>query len=96
MCIGQLKFINIKNGIDKRRALIGILVNKYDYDETNTIIDIINSRFDKENINDNYQRITVASEFADNIECLIDVISINSISIYSYIVSTFNNVNYKI
>jgi hypothetical protein len=88
-CINNLKFLDIKNDIDKRRTLIRMLIDDYDYDETNMIVRIINDRFDIENINDNFQRAKVASEFADRIQSLIEVISVDAISTNSYIQNTF-------
>lgn len=88
-CINNLKLVDIKNGIDKRRTLVQILINKYDYDKTNMIIRIINSKFNLEKINDDYQRARVAHKFADNIEDLMDAISIDTIDADSYIKSNF-------
>ena len=90
-CINNLKFLDIKNGIDKRRILKRMLVDDYDYDKTNMILRIINDKFDLENINDNTQRARVASAFADGIEDLIDVISLYNISTNSYTKATFEN-----
>jgi hypothetical protein len=88
-CIDNLKFLDIKNGIDKRRTLTRMLIDDYDYDETNMIVRIINDRFDIENIKDNTQREKVASEFANGIRSLIEVISVDAISTNSYIQNTF-------
>lgn len=90
-CINNLKFIDIKNGIDKRRTLILMLIDDYDYDKTNMIVRIINDKFDSENINNNTQRVRVASAFADGIQNLIKVISVDTISTNSYIQTTFQN-----
>lgn len=90
-CINNLKFIDIKNGIDKRRTLILMLIDDYDYDKTNMIVRIINDKFDSENINNNTQRVRVASAFADGIQNLIEVISVDTISTNSYIQTTFQN-----
>lgn len=90
-CINNLKFLDIKNGIDKRRILERMLVDVYDYDKTNMILRIIRDKFDLENINNNTQRAKVASAFADDIEDLIDVISLYRISTNSYTKATFEN-----
>lgn len=90
VCINNLKFLDIKNGIDKRRVLQKMLVEDYDYDETNMIMRIIEDKFNGENINDNSQKAKVCAEFADNINGLIDVIAINSISTVTYIHDTFS------
>ena len=89
--INNLKFLDIKNGIDKRKTLIRKLIDEYDYNETNMIDRIIHDKFDTEKITDDNQRVKVAAEFADNIQGLIDVISINSMSLKSYIQTTFEH-----
>lgn len=88
-CINNLKFLDIKNGIDKRRTLTRMLVDDYDYDETNMIMRIINDKFDVENISNNRQRVKVASEFADNVQGLIEVMSVDTICTNTYIKDTF-------
>ena len=90
-CINNLKLVDIKNGIDKRRILTKMLIDDYDYDETNMIIRIVNDKFDLENINNNTQRARVASAFADNIQNLIEVISVDTIGTNSYIQTTFQS-----
>ena len=90
-CINNLKFLDIKNGIDKRRTLTLMLIDDYDYDKTNMIVRIINDKFDSENIYNNIQRARVASAFADGIQNLIEVISVDTISTNSYIQTTFQN-----
>ena len=90
-CINNLKLLDIKNGVDKRKTLLRMLVNDYDYDDTNMIIRIINDKFDSEKIMDNNQRVRVATEFADNIQKLIETISINTVSTNGYIQNTFLN-----
>lgn len=90
-CINNLKFLDINSGIDKRRTLIRMLIKDYDYDETNMIVRIINDKFDIEKITDGSQRARVAADFADGIQSLIEVISIDTISTNSYIQDTFQN-----
>ncbi len=90
-CINNLKFLDINSGIDKRRTLIRMLIKDYDYDETNMIVRIINDKFDIEKITDGSQRASVAADFADGIQSLIEVISIDTISTNSYIQDTFQN-----
>lgn len=90
-CINNLKLLDIKNGIDKRRTLTRMLVDDYDYDETNMIMRIINDKFDVENISNNNQRVKVASEFADNVQGLIEVMSVDALSTNTYIENTFQN-----
>ena len=88
-CIDNLKLVEIKNGINKRRTLTRMLIRDYDYDDANMIVRIINGKFDLEGIKDIFQRARVSSSFANNIEGLIDAISINSITTNSYIEKTF-------
>lgn len=90
-CINNLKFLDIKNGIDKRRILVRMLVNDYDYNSANMIERIVRGKFVRENINDNNQKVLVCTEFADNINGLIDVISMDAIDSDKYIQKTFNN-----
>ena len=90
-CIDNLKFLDIKNGIDKRKTLVRMLVNDYDYDSTNMIERIIRGKFVRENINDNNQKVLICTEFTDNINGLIDVISMGAIDSDEYIQNTFYN-----
>ena len=55
-CIDNLKFLDIKNNIDKRKTLIKMLVKDYDYDNANMIERIIRGKFVRENITDNTQK----------------------------------------
>ena len=88
-CIDNLKFLDIKNGIDKRRTLIKMLVRDYDYDNANMIERIIRGKFVRENLTDNVQKAQVCTAFADNIFGLIDAISMESIDSDEYIQNTF-------
>ena len=88
-CIDNLKFVDIKNGIDKRRTLIKMLVRDYDYDNANMIERIIRGKFVRENLTDNVQKAQVCTAFADNIFGLIDAISMESIDSDEYIQNTF-------
>lgn len=90
-CIDNLKFLDIKNGIDKRITLTRMLVNDYDYNNANMIERIIRGKFVRENINDNNQKVRVCTEFSDNISGLIDAISMDVIDSDEYIQNTFNN-----
>ena len=90
-CIDNLKFLDIKNGIDKRRTLTRMLVTDYDYDNANMIERIIRGKFVRENITNNTQKVQVCTEFADNINELINAISMVSIDSDEYIQNTFNN-----
>ena len=90
-CIDNLKFLDIKNNIDKRKTLIKMLVKDYDYDNANMIERIIRGKFVRENITDNTQKIQVCTTFADNIMGLIDAISMEVIDSDEYIQNTFIN-----
>lgn len=89
-CINNLKFIDIKNDIDKRRTLLRMLVKDYDYDSANMIERIIRGKFVSENITNNIQKVKVCTEFADNINSLIEAISVEAIDTDEYIQTTFN------
>lgn len=95
LCINNLKFLDIKNGIDKKRILTRMLVTDYDYDKTNMIERIVRDKFSEENINDNHQKVCVCAEFADNINSLIDVISIDAIDPDEYLERTFGDAKYS-
>lgn len=88
-CIDNLKFLDIKNGIDKRKTLIKMLVTDYDYDNANMIERIIRGKFVRENLTDNMQKVQACTAFADNIIGLIDAISMESIDSDEYIQNTF-------
>ena len=90
-CINNLKFIDIKNGIDKRRTLVRMLIRDYDYNDANMIERIVRGKFVGENICNNYQKARVCTEFADNINKLIDAISMDTIDTNEYIQDTFIN-----
>ena len=67
-----------------------MLVNDYDYDDANMIERIVRGKFVRENIINSNQKVRVCIEFADNIDGLIDAISLNAIDSDEYIKSTFN------
>lgn len=90
-CINNLKLVDIKNNIDKRKILTRMLIDDYDYDKSNMITRIINDKFDSENIMNITQRAKAATAFADEIQNLIQVISVHSINTNSYIQTTFKN-----
>ena len=66
--INALKLVNIKKSADKRKLLIKMLVNDYDYDDINMIYRIIQGKFYTEHIDDENIKIKVSSEFADKID----------------------------
>lgn len=90
-CIDNLKFVDIKNGIDKRKTLIKMLVTDYDYDNANMIERIIRGKFVRENLTDNVQKVQACTAFADNIMGLIDAISMETIDSDEYIQNTFRS-----
>ena len=67
-----------------------MLVKEYDYDSANMIERIVRDKFVTEHISDNNQKVRVCIEFADNINGLIDAISIDLIRTNEYIQKTFN------
>ena len=80
-CIQYLKFVDINNGIDKKRTLQRVLVGQYDFNSANMIKRIIEDKFADENINDATIISTVSNELANSINGLIEVISNNNITI---------------
>ena len=88
-CIDNLKFLDIKNDIDKRKTLIRMLINDYDYNKPNMIERIVRGKFVRENISNNNQKIHVCVEFANDINNLIDAISMEAIDSDEYIQTTF-------
>jgi len=88
-CIYNLKILDIKGGIDKDKTVTRMLVNDYDYNKSDMIERIIRSKFTRENILNDSQKMCVCDEFADNIESLIAVISDNSEDVDKYIYNTF-------
>lgn len=87
--INALKLVNIKKGADKRKSLIKMLVNDYDYDDTNMIYRIIQGKFYTEHIDDEDIKIKVSSEFSDKIDDIINAIAIDSIITDKYIDKEF-------
>lgn len=90
-CIDNLKFLDIKNGIDKRKTLIRMLVNDYDYNKVNMIERITRGKFLRENITVNDQKMQVCTAFTDGIGELIDVIALETIDTDEYLYKTFIN-----
>lgn len=79
--------LDIKHGINKKKTLTQILINDYDY--ANMIIRIISDKFNYEHIVDSKIKADVSICFANNIVGLIDVISIDTLSIDDYITENF-------
>lgn len=90
-CIDNLKFLDIKNGVDKRRVLQRMLIEDYDYDDSNMIERIIRGKFVREKISDSVEKNMVCREFAANIENLVEAISMESIDTEEYLQETFQS-----
>lgn len=88
-CIQYLKFVDIKNGIDKKKTLYRILVEQFDFNSPNMIQRIIEDKFSDEGINDKAILSEVSQDLSNNINELIQAIGDNNISINSYVQSTF-------
>lgn len=88
-CIQYLKFVDINNGINKKRTLNRILVGQYDFNSADMIKRIIEDKFSDENIKDPTIIFSVSNEFANSIDGLIEAISNNNITINEYVKSTF-------
>jgi hypothetical protein len=88
-CIQYLKFVDINNGIDKKRTLQRILVGQYDFNSADMIKRIIEDKFSDEKINDPAIISIVSDELANGINDLIEAISNNNITINSYVQTTF-------
>ena len=88
-CIKYLKFVEINNGINKKRTLYRILVDQYDFNSADMIKRIIEDKFSDENIKDPTIIFSVSNEFVNNIDGLIEAISNNNITINEYVKSTF-------
>lgn len=86
-CIQYLKFVDINNGIDKKKTIKRILVNQYDFNSADMIRRIIEDKFSDENITDPDIIYTVSNEMANHIDMLIEAISNNEITINDYIQS---------
>lgn len=89
-CIDNLKYLDIKNGIDKNRVLTRMLIQDYDYNDSGMIERIIRGKFLRENITDEVQKAQVCNDFAEGIESLIAAIADNARDSYEYIQGTFN------
>ena len=88
--IQKLKFIDIKNGMSKKKALGRVWIERCDMKKPNMIFDIIVDKFDGEQIMDIKQRKAVALAFTQQIDSLIDCISNRKITPDFYIQNTFN------
>lgn len=87
-CIDNLRSLNIKNSMDKRKTLVDIFINDYDYNNAKMIERIIRDRCTAEHINDT-QKAQLCTVFANHIEELIDVMADDSISTESYLENSF-------
>lgn len=81
----------LKNNIGKKKHLEKHLVEWYDLDEKDMVIDVIDFKFDKEHIMDNSQREVVANAFATSIHKLIDAISSGIAVCKTYLAKEFSS-----
>lgn len=88
-CIDNLKFLDIKKGISKKKTLIRMLVKDYDYDKSSMIERIIRSKFIKEKIINTKQKAEVCELFSKEVLSLIELISNNTLNIEDYLQETF-------
>ena len=86
----NLRDFEIKGGIDKKKTLVKMFIEDYDYNEARKILVIIRDKFDKEKITDATKRKAVAEAFSSSIQGLIDFLCDTSISNASYMNTTFN------
>lgn len=88
--INKLKFLNIKNNINKKQTLIKLYIEDFDLNDNDMIYRIMEDKFYVEKIEDNEIKIKVCEEFVANINSLIEVISNPNISTLSYMQAEFN------
>lgn len=88
--IQKLKFIKIKNNVDKKKILNRVWIDKCDMKDSDMISKIIIDKFNGEGIIDIDQKNRVALAFTNEIEGLIDSISNTKITPIEYIQTTFN------
>ena len=86
----QMSAPKIKNNIGKKKHLKKYLIDWYELNDKDTVLDIIFAKFNKEKIIDKVQRISVAEAFINSIDDLIDAIDIGLIACDAYIQKTFN------
>jgi hypothetical protein len=82
--IQNIKFLKIKNNIDKRKVVVKELIRNCDLDDSNVIYLTIQDKFDDEHINDDKIRLQIAEDFSNNIQSLIRVLSDDTYSFNSY------------
>ena len=88
--IDGLKYVNLKNGIDKRKPLKIVLVDYFDLNDENMIFRMIRSKFKREGLFEVEDVKKVANSMANSIKGLIDAIGDDEIDSDEYIVNEFN------
>lgn len=89
-CIKYLKMVYINNGIDKRKTLVRVLANEFDFCKPGMIAMIVADKFEKEGLEDPEVIGRVSTDMSEGIMSLIDVISDDRLTISKYISATFN------
>ena len=88
--IDGLKYVNLKNGIDKRKPLKMVLVDYFDLNDENMIFRMIRSKFKREGLFEVEDVKKVANSMANSIQGLIDAIGDDEIDSDEYLVNEFN------
>ena len=88
--IDVLKYVNLKNGIDKRKPLKMVLVDYFDLNDENMIFRMIRSKFKREGLFEIEDVKKVANSMANSIQGLIDAIGDDEIDSDEYLVNEFN------
>lgn len=88
--LSHLNRLNLKGGISKQKHLHRIWIEKYDFNDTSTVLKIIANKFYKEHINSIAQRKKVADEFARNINAIVNVVACDENNVMPYIQETFS------
>ena len=88
--IDGLKYVNLKNGIDKRKPLKMALVDYFDLNDENMIFRMIRSKFKREGLFEVEDVKKVANSMANSIQGLIDAIGDDEIDSDEYLVNEFN------
>lgn len=87
--IDNLKFLNIKDGINKEKTLKNMFISDYDYKDCNMIRRIMAGKFKKENILDTEKKEEVCLAFTNDVDNIINTISNDDIIVDEYLQKTF-------
>ena len=88
-CLKNLRDFEIKGKINKRKTIVKMLVDDYDYNQSRKILEIIRDKFDAENMVDASKRKNVAESFVSSLDELIGILSGTETSIGCYIQTSF-------